>query len=112
MKAFFTKRLEIPMVVIILAAIVMIALLVGLVLQNGIKSEVENLLVLPAAAGPPPLSEMDTWNIVYKDIRDGYQTTRLWACVDPGDSRFENWTFYQTYAGFYSACLNQIGGTR
>jgi hypothetical protein len=112
MKAFLTRKLEIPMIVIIVAAIAIIALLVGLVLQNGTKAETENILVLPAAAGPPPLPDMDTWNIVYKDIRDGHLTTRVWVCVDPTDSRFDSWTYYQTYTGFFSACLNHLSGTR
>ena len=112
MKAFFAKRLEIPMVVIIFAAIAIIALLVGLVMQNGAKAETENILVLPAAAGPPPPPEMDTWNIVYKDVGDRAYTTRVWACVDPDDSRFDSWTFYQTFTGHYSACLNHLSGTR
>ena len=112
MKAFFTKRLEIPMVVIIIAAIAIIALLAGVLMQNNTKAEVNDVLVLPASSVPPPPPDMDTWNIVYKDVGERAYTTRVWACVDPGDPQFDNWTFYQKFTGFYSACLNHLSGTR
>ena len=105
MNNFFQKKLEIPILVILLVVLTVVVLLAN-ALSLSVNAQ-NPIVVLSGAAGAenqaPDISI--TWNLVYMDYDNGESQFRVWSCANPEDNFYTDWVVDGTYEGTLRDCM-------
>jgi hypothetical protein len=101
MNTFFRKKIEIPLLAIVLVVLTVVVLLANVLAFSVNASNPIVVLSGAAGSGAQAPDKSITWNLVYMD----YDQFRIWSCANPDDSFYSDWAVNSTYEGILKDCM-------